>query len=127
MVKVGAQIVGVGGALGQGAGGGGFGAGELVIKVAGVAAGGVEAVAVGAHSLRAAGVQVVFGDDAGYAAGGRYECGAGSVETVAGAAHRGVDPVGLFADLRVVLAVADGGVVLAALGGRGDRGGKLGE
>ena len=71
MVEVGAQIVGVGGALGQRARGGGFGAGELVIEVAGVAAGGVEGFGVGAHGLGAAGVQVVFGDDAGHAAGGR--------------------------------------------------------
>jgi len=56
------------------------------------------------------------------AAGGVDEFGAGPVETDRGGAHRGCRPVGLFAELGVVWPVAVGGVVIAALGWRGDGG-----
>lgn len=109
LVKVGVQIEGVGGNLGQCTCRGGFGAGEVVIEGAAVAAGGVDGVGVGAHRLGAARVQVGFGDDAGRAADGRDEVVAGSVEAVAGDAYRGVDPVGLFDDLGVGVGVGVAG------------------
>lgn len=86
LVEIGAQIVSVGRGLGERAGGGGFGAGELVIKVAGAAAGDVEGVGVGAHGVGAPRMQVVFGDDAGQAAGGVDEVGARNLEALAGGA-----------------------------------------
>jgi hypothetical protein len=70
---------------------------------------------------------MLFGDDAGHAAGGVDEFGAGGVEAFAGGAYRGVDSVVLVADLLAVLLVPVSGGLLAAFGGRGDRGCELGE
>ena len=79
----------MGGVLGEGAGGGGFGARQLVVEVAGVC-GRVECGSVSARTACAAtGVDVVFGDDVVDAAGGVDEFGAGCVEAVArGVARR---------------------------------------
>src|SRR4029077_14042972 len=95
---VGGQIVAVSGVLGEGARSHGFGAGQLVVEVACEPARVVEGLGVGAQRSRAAGVDVVFGDDVVDAAGGVDEFGAGAVKAGPGGVHDGVDALGLFGD-----------------------------
>ena len=85
----------------------------------------VEGLGVGAHGGRAAGVDVVFGDDVVDTAGGVDQFCAGGVEAGAGGVHGGVDALGLLGDLIAVLLVAGGGLVVAAGVGGGDGGGEL--
>jgi hypothetical protein len=118
-------MVAVRGALGEGARGDGFGAGQLVVEVACVPARVVERLGVGAHRGRPARVDVVFGDDVVEAAGDVDQYGAGGIQAGAGGVGGGVDAPGLLSDVVAVLLVAGGGLVVAAGGGGGDGGGEL--